>query len=256
MFAQLRVADELERLRVCRDAARDERADFFQPSGCEHRIGACVDARVQRGARRLQADFDYFVALQRIAAAAMDFAHRFSGEQAQFDRSDYFLRVRRRDARRGFGIETREHAMKMIRTAQFGRMPEAHANFFGALRRLGQAFEQRSQIQPSSSGEDRQNLARAQIRQGMERATAIITCRENLSGLAEIHQVMRNAVLFGRGNFRSTNIEVPIDLRRIADQYFAAKFFGEPNSQRGFAGSGGSKHHDEPRQRAHPENFQ
>ena len=166
-FAQLRVADELERLRVCRDAARDERADFFQPSGCEHRIGACVNARVQRGARRLQADFDYFVALQRIAAAAMDFAHRFSGEQAQFDGADYFLRVRRRDARRGFGIETREHAMKMLRTVLFGRLPQARANFFGALRRLGQAFEQRAQIQPGPSGENRQNLARAQIRQGM-----------------------------------------------------------------------------------------
>ena len=67
---------------------------------------------------------------------------------------------------------------------------------------------------------------------------------------------MRDALLFSRGNFCGADIEVPVHLRGIADQYFSAQFFSELNPQRGFAGSGGTKHHDEPRQRAHPENFQ
>src|ERR1700691_263268 len=106
MFAQLRIADELKWLCVCGNAARYQSAHFFKPPGCEHRIGACMNACVEHCAGRQQADFDYFVALQRIAAAAMDLAHWFSSEQAQFDGANYFLRVWRRDARRGFWIET------------------------------------------------------------------------------------------------------------------------------------------------------
>ena len=62
--------------------------------------------------------------------------------------------------------------------------------------------------------------------------------------------------LFGRRNFSRADIKVAIHLRGIADQYFSAEFFCELNSQRGFAGSGGTKHNNEPRQRVHPENFQ
>ena len=68
--------------------------------------------------------------------------------------------------------------------------------------------------------------------------------------------MMRDATSLSCGNFRSADIEVAIHLRGIANQYFAAKFFGEVNSQRGFAGSSGTEYDDEPRQCAHPENFQ
>src|ERR1700693_312323 len=70
MFAQLRIPYELERLRVRRNAARDERTNFCEPSGFEHRGSARVNARVERGAWRQQAELDDFVALQRIASAA------------------------------------------------------------------------------------------------------------------------------------------------------------------------------------------
>src|SRR5271170_1248724 len=202
MFAKLRVADELKWFRVRRNTTRDQPAHFFQPSGCEHRVSACVNARIERCTWRQQSDFHHIVSLQGIASAAMDFAHRFSGEQAQFDRTNYFLRVRRRDARSRFGIQARQHAMQTLGTALFGPLPQTRADFFGALRSIGKAFEQRAQIQPGASGQDRQNLARAQVVQSFQGATPVISGRENFGRLAEIHQVMRNAALFSRGNFR------------------------------------------------------
>ena len=67
---------------------------------------------------------------------------------------------------------------------------------------------------------------------------------------------MRNTVLLRRGNFRGADIEVAIHLRGIANQYFAAQFFGEVNPQRGFAGSGRAEDDDQRREATHPENFQ
>ncbi len=233
-----------------------QRADFCEPSGGEHRVSARVDARVERGARRQQADFDDFVALQRVAAAAMDFAHRFSGEQAQFDGADNFLHVGGGNARGRFRIETREHAMQMRGAVLFGPLPQARANFLGALRGGGEPFEERAQIQACACSEDRRNLARAQVVQSFQRAATEISRGENFVRFDDVHQVMRNALLLGRGNFRGADIEMAIYLGRVADQYFAAEFFGEMDAQRGLAGSGGAEDDDEPRQSAHPENFQ
>ncbi len=243
-------------LASARNAAGDEYADFFEPTGGEHRGGARVDACVERGARRQQAELDDFVALQRVAAAAMDFGDRFSGEQAQFDGANYFLRVAGGDARGGFRIQAREHAMQMLGTMLFGFLTQARANFFGALRSLGESFEQRAKVQAGSGGEYRQNFTVAQIAKNFQGAAAVITGSKNFSGLDEINQVVRDAVLFGRRNLSRADIEMAIDLRGIADQDFAAEFFGEMDAQRGFAGGGGAKHNNEPRQRVHPENFQ
>src|SRR5271156_1804422 len=146
VFAQLRIPYELKWFRVRRNAAGDEIADLIEPAGCEHRSGARMNPRVERSARRQQTDFDDFVALQRIAAAAMDFAHRLSSEQTQFDRANYLLSVARRNARGRFGIKTREGAMQMLEAALFGPLPQTRANFFRALRRIRQPFEQRAQI--------------------------------------------------------------------------------------------------------------
>ena len=256
MFAQLRITDELEWLRVGRDAACDERANFCEPSGGEHRIRARVDACVERGARRQQADFDYFIPMQGVAAAAMDFAHWFSGEQPQFERANYFLCVARGNARGRFCVQTRERAMQMFGAAELDPLPQARANFFRALRSICESFEESAQIQSGPCGENWQSFATAKIVEDFQRASAVISRSKNLRRLDEIHQMMRNAALFGDRDFRRADIEMAIHLRGIADQYFAAKSFRELNSQRGFAGSGGTQYNDEPRQRAHPENFQ
>ena len=56
--AQFAVADEVERLGVGRNAAAHEAGNFLEPAAIEHRVDAALDALVQRGARRLQADLD------------------------------------------------------------------------------------------------------------------------------------------------------------------------------------------------------
>ena len=83
------------------------------------RTSARVNSCVERGTGRLQADFDYFVSCKRVATAAMNFAHGFSGEQAQFDGANYFLRVGSGNARGRFGIEPLENAVQMLRAVKF-----------------------------------------------------------------------------------------------------------------------------------------
>ena len=87
--------------------------------------------------------------------------------------------------------------MQMLGAALFCFLAQAFAQFFGALGRVGKAFEQRAQIESRSGGEDRQLAAAAHIFEHVERAPAIFPGGENFLGLDEIHQMMRNAALLG-----------------------------------------------------------
>ena len=74
--AEIGVADELERLRVGSDRniftrlvthpGRDEGADFVEPAGGEHFVDASVDAGVEGGARRREADLSDRVAFESV----------------------------------------------------------------------------------------------------------------------------------------------------------------------------------------------
>ena len=52
VVAKLRVADELERLRISRHAAQSQPGYFFDPARPpDHRLHACVNSRVEHSAR-------------------------------------------------------------------------------------------------------------------------------------------------------------------------------------------------------------
>ena len=53
----------------------------------------------------------------------------------------------------------------------------------------------------------------------------VIAGGKNFLRLDQIHQMMRDAALVGRGNFRGADVEMPIDLRGIADEDFAVRVF-------------------------------
>ena len=187
----------------------------------------------------------------------MNFADGFSRQHAHFDRANNFLSVARRDAGGGFAIQAREQPVQMFGAARLQLFREAGRAILrsGPARRrvLRAAREDKGRCRRSGRAVCR---ARAHIFQRVERAAAIFSRGENFVRLDQIDQVMRNAALFGERHFRGADIEMPINLRGIADQNFAAELFGELDSQSRFSRSSGPEDDDEPREVAHPENFQ
>ena len=182
-----RVADELERLGLRGHAAGDQGADFVRPAGGDHGFDARVDARVERVAGRLQSDFANFESGEGAAAAAMYLADRFSGQAADFDGANNFLRVARGDARGGFPVHAREQAVQVQRAVLLRFFSEPLAQFFGAFGSIGQAVEQRAKIEAGARGDDRELAAPAHVVESFERAPAIFARGENFVGIDQIN---------------------------------------------------------------------
>jgi len=283
--AQVGVADELERLGGGRNAAgifryprrfthpfthfrRNERADFVEPAGGEHGIDAGVDAGVEGRARRREADFRDGVAFKggythpgfftylttRVvtqvgAAGAENFGDGFSGEDAHLDCADYFGGVARGDAGGRFGVEAREDFVQVCRAALFCDVAQTLAQFFRARGCVGEAFEESAEVESCAGGEDGQLVAAAEIVEREERVAAVVAGGEDFVGLDEVDEVMRDALPFAPRDLRGADVEVAIDLRRIADEDFAVEALGEFDGERGFAGGGGAEDDDEARGR-------
>jgi hypothetical protein len=159
----------------------------------------------------------------------MNFRDGLAGEEAHLEGANCFLGVLGGDTRRGFGVETGKQAMKVRRAVNFRAGAQALTNRFGAFRDIGEAFEQ---------------------------AAAIFARSEDFFRLDEVDKVVRDSLLFRRRNFSSANVEPPVNLGGIADDDFAVALFSEFDTQRGLAGSGGTKDYDKWREATHPENFQ
>jgi len=305
--AEVGVADELERLGAGRNAAGifryprrfthpfmhprgNEGADFVETAGGEHGFDARVDAGVEGGAWRREADFRDGVAFEGIcidpftgsythlfplltthffthfamyfpadfftrftarvgAAGAENFGDGFSGEDAHFDRADYFGGVARGDASGGFGVEAGEDFVQVRCAMLFGAASQTLAQFFRARRGIGEAFEERAEIESCAGGDDWQLVAAAEIVEREERVAAVVAGGEDFVGLDEVDEVMRDLLLTSRGDLRGADVEVAIDLGRIADEDFAVEAAGEFDGERGFAGGGGAEDDDEARVR-------
>ena len=246
--AQVGVADELERLRVGCDAAniftrlvtrlfthprRDEGADFVEPAGGEHFVDASVDAGVEGGARRREADFRDGVAFESVVASVVAYfativirrvnvtgaactenlGDGLSGEDAHLYGADYFLRVARGDAGGGRGVEAGEDFVEMHWTALLGAATEAVAEFFRARRGVGEAFDEGAEVESCAGGEDGEFRAAAEIVEGEEGVAAVVAGGEDFVGLDEVDEVMRDVLLIARRHLGGTDVEVAIDLR-------------------------------------------
>jgi hypothetical protein len=292
MGAEVRVADELERLNVFRHPRGNERADFVEPAGGEHFVDAGVDAGVEGGARRAEADFRDGVAFEgirthprpylfthffthfifthtdiftqgRISFAtcfftrggAEDFGDGFAGQQAHLNRADNFLGVARRDAGGGFAVEAREDFVQVLGAMLLCGSQQTLAQFFRACGSVGEAFEERAEVESRAGGEDGELRAEAEIVKREKSVAAVVAGGEDFIGLHEVDQMMRDAFLIAprvtgyaracRRDFRGADVEAAIDLSRVADQDFAVEAFGERDGESGFAGGGGAEDDDQ-----------
>src|ERR1700722_13300343 len=215
-----------------------------------------MDALIEGFAWRGQADFYRLIACERRATAAMDFGGGLPGPDTHFDGSDYFLGVGDGDPGSGFGVETRQDAMKMGGAVNFCTGSQAVADFFGTFWSVGEPFQQGAQVKTGAGGDDRKFFSEAQIVQDAEGAAAIFPGGENFFGIEQVDQMVGDALLLGWQNFSGADIEVTVDLSGITNQDFAVQFFGDLDAQRGFAGGGGTENYDQRREATHPENFQ
>jgi len=311
--AEVGVADKLERLAVGRDAnifmrlvtqlvtrlvthlGRDERADFVEPAGGEHFVDAGVDAGVEGGARRREADFGDGVAFEGVCAqgsarfvlysiagrfarrhmlaqlftrvsvaSAENFGDWLSCEDAHLDGADYFLNVARGDAGGGREVEAGQDFVEMHGSVLLGAAAQAVAKFFGARGGVGEAFEEGAKVESCAGGEDGEFRAAAEIVEGEEGVAAVVAGGENFVGLDEVDEVVRDVFLVARyicharacrRDLRGADVEMAIDLRRIADENFAVETLGEFDGERGFAGGGGAEDDHEARGRCCHFNF-
>ena len=222
--AEVGIADELERLGVGCDAAniltrlvtrpgRDERADFVEPAGGEHFVDAGVDAGVEGGARRREADFGDGVAFEGGAIGTENLGDGLFGEDAHLDGADYFLRVAGGDAGGGGGVEASEDFVQVRRAVLLGAAAETVAEFFGARGGVGEAFEEGAEVESCASGEDGESRAASQIVEGEEGVAAVVAGGEDFVGLDEVDEVMRNVLLVARRDLGCADVEMAIDLR-------------------------------------------
>ena len=98
-------------------------------------------------------------------------------------------------------------------TALLDAAAEAVAEFFRARGGVGEAFEEGAEVESCAGGEDGEFRAAAEIVEGEEGVAAVVAGGEDFVGLDEVDEVMRDAALIARRDFRGADVEVAIDLR-------------------------------------------
>ena len=251
MGAELAVTDEVEGLEAGTEAASEQGADFVQPARGKHGAGTALDAGVEGGARRHEADFEGQKTFEARTREAEEFAHGAAGGEANFDGADDLGGVAGRDAGGGGGIEAGEETMEIFGAAGARAAAQAFAELLGAGGSVRQAFEKGAEIEAGAGGDDGQALAGTKILEDFEGEAAVIAGGEDLVRLEEVHEVVRDGGLLGRANLGGADIEVAVDLGGIAAEDFSVPAASDFNGEGGFAGGGGAEDDDEGGGRAH-----
>src|ERR1700693_52030 len=105
--------------------------------------------------------------------------------------------------------------------ATLGLFTHARAQFFRSFRSIRQAFQQCPEIQTGARSQDRQFLALSHFLEDLQSPSAIFTGGKNLFRLAKVYKVMRDSALFAQRRLGRAYIEILVNLRGIANKYFA-----------------------------------
>src|SRR5215467_6604108 len=249
--AQFAIADKVKGLGAFGETRGDQTAHLVEPAGCQHRFSAPVNSLIERLPRGLEADFQDPPAGKRRSAGAMHFAQRFAGEQANLNGPDEFLLVRRGDLRRRLRIEAGKHFVQVTRAVFLGRCAESLANFFRALRQIGQTFNQCPKIEPGADGEDGQARTPFDVGKSRQGLLAIAAGGRSFSRIKNVEQMVWYVLALRRRWLRRSDIKAAIKLRGIAGNDFAAELLREKNSERGLAGRSRPENDDQQRERRH-----
>lgn len=136
----------------------------------------------------------------------MDLGERLSREHADLDGTYELLLVGRGDLLGGERVEVLQHAMEMARAVCGGRGAETFAESFRALREIGEAFEERAEVEAGAHGENGQAVASAKIGEGGEGAFAVVAGGGGFAWIEHVEKMMRDLPAFGRCRFGGANV--------------------------------------------------
>src|SRR5882757_11202937 len=196
---------------------------------------ALFDAFVQRRTRRLQANLDGSIAFQAGAPGAMDFRKWTPSEQAYFNGTNHLRAVARPDAQCSLRVQTPQDPMQVLEAVLVRARFQARSQFLRTCWGIGQAFEQRTQIQPRSNSQNRKPGASAQVFENLNRPESVFPRGKCKARVHQIQHMVWNTFALFAGRLCGANIKTPIDLGGIAGQHLATKLAGEPRAQRRFS---------------------
>src|SRR5579862_5639997 len=210
--AKFPVSDKVKRFRIQRYAVMQQTSNFRKPAAFEHGVGAPLDALIQRGPWRLQANLDRAVTFKASAARLMNFTLRPPREQADFNGADHLRTVARADAQGGFRVQPPQQAVQVLKRVLLGQRLKTHAQFLRTRWGVSKPLQQSAQVESRTHGKDRQPGPLAQVLQDGYSSNAIFPRRERKRRVHQIEQVMRNAFAFLDGGLGGADIKTAIDL--------------------------------------------
>src|SRR6267143_935627 len=177
--AQLAISDEVEWLGVVWNAAAEKSGNLYDPAAVEHRVDALLDAIVQRGARRLQANLDGSVTFQAGSPGPVDFGKRAPGEQTDFDGTNHLRAIAGPNPYSGLGVQTPQDAMQILKTVLVRACLQACAQFLGACGGIRQPFQKRTQVEPCPDVKNRGPRAMGRVFEGRDGRDPIFSRRKS-----------------------------------------------------------------------------
>src|SRR5258708_28934377 len=137
---------------------------FFHQAVVEHLASPLIDALVERGAVRIEADSQNAKALQRVAPLLPQFGHSLARPtlprlQTDFDGANELWRIVGMNLVRRFVIEMAQNPVQIIRAELGYTLPQTLPQFFRSLGPGEESFQQRSQIESGPAHNDRQTPA-------------------------------------------------------------------------------------------------
>ena len=142
---------------------------------------------------------------------------------------------------RGRGIESGKQAVQRAGPPEFpGGQPVAQR--LVARRAFEQAVQKSAEVEAGASGDYGEAAARRNAGDGLARQPRVFTGGEELVGIHDVDEVVRNAAPLFRRQLGGSDIEVPVDLERVAVDHFAVERFGNGQRQSALSGAGGAGH--------------
>ena len=117
--------------------------------------------------------------------------------------------------------------MQPGRPAEFGAGAELLAQRLFALRRGGEAFEERSEIEASSSRDDREAASSRDLAEGLTGAAGVVAGGAGFVRRVEVDAVVRDTCALGEGGLGGADLHAAIDGDGVAGDDFAGESLGE-----------------------------
>ena len=142
---------------------------------------------------------------------------------------------------RGGGIESGKQAVERAGPAEFpGGQPVAQA--LVARRAFEEAVQKSAQVKAGASGNYGEAAACRNGGNGFARQAGIFTGGEEFVGIDDVDEVVGNAAALRQRQLGGSDIEVPVDLERVAVDHFAVESFRQGQRQAAFSGARGTGH--------------